>query len=142
MTPTATDYSARITSPPDTVDDAHDFLLSVWAGRPDVSARDRMALETVLSELVSNVIQGNSRRPVSCELMVSVAADAVELVTSDTGEPMVEAPSGGSRMPAEMAEHGRGLALIGLLADSLTYSHEGSRNVWRVVRKRTSDSET
>jgi serine/threonine-protein kinase RsbW len=101
-----------------------------------------MALETVLSELVTNVIQGNPHRQIECQVTLSMGPDQIELATSDTGEPLREQPPTGVEMPAEVAEHGRGLALIRLMVDGLTYHHDGSQNVWQVSRSRRSPAAT
>lgn len=132
--PSSTEYTAVIRSPPETVDDAHDFLTSVWEKRTDVGAEDRMALETVLSELVTNVIQSNPHRQVQCEVTLLISPDLLELETSDTGKPLDEPLPTSATMPADVAEHGRGLALIQLMVDSLTYRHDGLQNVWHVRR--------
>ena len=141
MTPSVTDYTAVIRSPPDTVDDAHDFLTSVWADRTDVGPQDRMALETVLSELVTNVIQGNPHRHIQCEVTLSIGPERLQLETADTGEEVDDLPPEGTGMPADVAEHGRGLALIRLMVDTLTYHHDGSQNVWRASRSRQTPAE-
>lgn len=138
MTHSGIEYSAVIRSPPDTVDDAHDFLTSVWEELPEVSAGDRMALETVLSELVTNVIQSNPHREVQCEVTLAVCPETLRLETSDTGEHVENLPPASVEMPDDIAEHGRGLALIRLLVDDFTYRHEGSQNVWQIVRTRAS----
>jgi serine/threonine-protein kinase RsbW len=129
-----TEYNAVIRSPPDTVDDAHDFLESVWAERRDVSAEERMVLETALSELVTNAIQNNPARRVQCEVMLHIGDDDLVLETTYIGEKIAELPP--AVMPEDTAEHGRGLALIRMIVDSLTYRHDGSRNIWRVQRSR------
>lgn len=136
MTPSGTSYSAVVHSPPDTVDDAHDFLERVWAERGDVSVPERMVMETVLSELVTNVIQNNPHRPVFCEVELTITADELRLETTDTGDPLGGPPE--PRMPGEEAESGRGLALIELMVDELTYRHDAAGNVWsaRKVRGR------
>ena len=134
--PSQIEYTAVIRSPPETVDDAHDFLKSVWVERPDVGAQDRMALETVLSELVTNVIQSNPDRQIQCEVTLSIGSDAYELETRDTGAELAEVPAASIEMPADVAEHGRGLPLIQLMVDSLTYGHVDSQNVWRISRSR------
>ena len=51
-------------------------------------------------------------------------------------------PPTGVKMPAEVAEHGRGLALIRLMVDGLTYHHDGSQNVWQISRSRRSPAAT
>ena len=132
---TPTSHRAAIHSPPQTVDDAHDFLHTVWAQHPEVGSGDRMALETVLSELIANVIQHNPDRRVLCEVELTVAADHLLLQTWDTGNPLPD-PSSERSMPGESAESGRGLPLIHLLADEVDYSHQDGRNVWLVRRAR------
>lgn len=134
MQPSPSSYSAVVHSPPDTVDDAHDFLESVWVQCTDITAAERMAIETALSELVTNVIQNNPHRPVFCEVTLTVAPDLLVLQTADTGVPLTEAPT--PSMPDVDAEHGRGLALIELIADGLDYRHEGSLNIWQVTKRR------
>jgi serine/threonine-protein kinase RsbW len=141
MRPSGIEYTAVIRSPPDTVDDANDFLKSVWVERSDVGAEDRMALETVLSELVTNVIQSNPHRQIQCEVTLSIGPDLLQLETSDTGEKLDQLPPASVEMPANVAEHGRGLALIQLMVDSLTYRHDGSQNVWQIRRSRRSSAE-
>lgn len=131
--PTPTSHRAAIHSPPQTVDDAQDFLQSVWTQHPQVGSRDRMAMETVLSELIANVIQHNPDRPVLCEVELTVAADHLLLQTWDTGNPLPD-PSHWRAMPGESAESGRGLPLIHLLAEEVDYSHQDGRNVWRIRR--------
>jgi serine/threonine-protein kinase RsbW len=136
MTPSQTDYTAVIRSPPDTVEDAHDFLKSVWVGRVDVGPEDRMALETVLSELVTNVIQNNPHRQLQCEVTLSIGPDVLELETTDTGHQLDQAPPAGVEMPADFSEHGRGLALIRLMVDDFSYRRDGAQNIWQISRSR------
>lgn len=135
MLPSVTDFQAVIRSPPETVDDAHDFLQSVWLDRPDVGVEDRMAVETVLSELVTNIIQNNPYRQVLCEVTLRIGSDVLQLEAADTGDRLEAMPTSDG-MPDDTAEHGRGMALIQMIADSLTYRHDGSRNVWQVERSR------
>lgn len=130
-----TEYRSVVTSPPDTVDTAHDFLVDVLDQRPDLTAAERMAITTILSELVTNVIQNNSHRAVSCEVKVRIEPSRLLVETSDTGDPTCTDPAT-SRMPTEGAESGRGLPLINLLADSVEHDWRDGRNVWTVARKR------
>ncbi len=136
MLPSPTSYAAVVHSPPDTVNDAHDFLETVWTQRPDIGPGERMAVETALSELVTNLIQNNPHRSVLCEVTLTVEPELLVLQTADTGVPLPRTPH--PSMPDEHAEHGRGLALIQLITDSLDYRHEGSMNIWTVTKVRAS----
>src|ERR1019366_88556 len=54
----------------------------------------------------------------------------------DTGEPgdfkLIEAT-----MPDELAESGRGIALIQAVVDEFTYEQEGEHNIWKILRRLT-----
>ena len=134
MTPSAADYSAVVQSPPDTVDDAHDFLQRVWAERSDLTAAERVVFETVLSELVTNVIQNNPQRPVLCRVNLRVGPEELVLETTDTGAELEVVPD--RSMPADDAEHGRGLALIELMVDRLDYTRRDGQNIWTATKSR------
>jgi len=121
-----------IRSPPNTVDDAQDFLERVWAERPDIEAREQMVVATIVSELVTNIIQHNPRRDVLCELTVRIEPGRVVIETSDTGDPAMSAQAD-IAMPDENAERGRGLPLLNLLADSVEHTRKDGRNLWRIV---------
>ena len=93
MLPSPNSYRAVVHSPPDTVDDAHDFLATIWEQRPDIDAGERVAIETALSELVTNVIQNNPHRPVFCEVTLIVTPEELLLRTADTGDPLPATPA-------------------------------------------------
>jgi serine/threonine-protein kinase RsbW len=95
-----------------------------------------MALETVLSELVTNVIQNNPHRTVQSEVTLSVGADLIQLETCDTGPELPKMSPANAQMPPDISEHGRGPALIQLMVDNLTYRHDGSQIVWQISRSR------
>lgn len=135
LPPSPTSHHAAIHTPPHTVDDAHDFLQEVWTQHPDVAAEDRMALETVLSELITNVIQHNPDREVLCEVDMTITATHCLLNTTDSGN-RLDPPPQANAMPPQMAESGRGLALIYLLADEVDYRWSGDRNLWSIQRLR------
>jgi serine/threonine-protein kinase RsbW len=134
--PSPTEFTALIRCPPGTVDDAHDFIEGVWAQRPDVSAAQRMVVETAASELLTNVVQYNPDLSVLCELTVAIAPDVVVLEIADSGAE-VAATQAGRMMPADEDEGGRGLALVRMICDDLSYRRVGSRNLWRVETLRS-----
>jgi len=133
--PFPTDYQMVIRSPPNTVNDAHDFLESVWLQRPDIDDREQMTVATIVSELVTNIIQHNPRREVLCELTLRIEPGRLIIETFDTGE-QTSAGAWDAEMPGDEAERGRGLPLISLLADSVEYRRQDGRNLWRISRSR------
>lgn len=121
MVPRAT--STKCTSP-STIFDRND----------DLSANERMRFETALLELVGNVIghtRGNER--LLCELTLLRTSASLEAILSDSG--------GAARVPfrrqmpdpAELAESGRGIALIELLMDDFPYERDAEGNRWHLV---------
>ena len=79
---------------------------------------------------------GDGPRPGGRRWVVAdTGAWLLELEAAVTGA-RLEAKPISDGMPADTAEHGRGMALIQMIADSLTYRHDGSRNVWQVERSR------
>jgi serine/threonine-protein kinase RsbW len=127
-------------SPPDDVDAVHAFLETVWQANPDVSEFDRMAFETALVELASNVIQhAGGDEGVTCVLTVAADANGLSASLTDTAD------AGGivlmnREMPDELSESGRGIALIQALVDDLRYERRDERNVWTITRGRESSS--
>ena len=135
--PESVERTARLSSPPANVNDIHDFMAGVWDSVPDVSALDRISLETAVVELAANVLQhaDGDGTGLTCELTVSVANERMTVALRDTGEPgditLVDL-----EMPALDAESGRGLPLIGALVDEVEHRHDGTHNHWRLVRYR------
>ena len=128
-------------SPPDTLDAVHELLQTVWEKSPEVSPENQMRFETALIELVSNVFRhADSGDGVACALTVDITDMHVAAQLRDTGEPgnfkLIEAT-----MPDELAESGRGIALIQAVVDEFTYEQEGEHNIWRIVRKLTPEAE-
>jgi serine/threonine-protein kinase RsbW len=123
-------------APPSDVDAVHDFLHGVWRDDPGIDETDRMAFETALIELASNVIQHADAEGVTCVLSVKTEDGHLRAQLSDTAE------AGGVRlvgveMPDDLAESGRGIAFIQLLVDDLSYERVDGRNVWSIAKKRT-----
>lgn len=125
-------------APPDDVDAVHDFLETVWEANPGVSEFDRMAFETALIELASNVIQhAAGEGGVTCVLTVDADENGLSASLADTAD------AGGivlmeRSMPDELSESGRGIALIQALVDDLRYERVDERNVWSISRARES----
>ncbi|MCS5733830.1 ATP-binding protein [Herbiconiux daphne] len=133
--------SLVFSSPPDDVDAVHEFLETVWAQNPGVSEFERMAFETALIELASNVIQHAAGvTGVTCVLSVTADENGLAATLADTAD------EGGivlldREMPDELSESGRGIALIQALVDELNYERVDERNVWTITRAREEPGE-
>jgi serine/threonine-protein kinase RsbW len=133
---TETTRTMTLQAPPDDVDAVHELVARLWDDRPDVGDLDRMAFETALVELASNVIEhADSGEGVSCVVSVTVDDGTMSARLRDGAEPgdFRLAPR---EMPGVDAESGRGLAMVQLLCDELTYERVGDENVWSVRRTR------
>lgn len=125
-----------LSSPPDDVDSVHALLEEVWAEHGDVPDLDRMAFETALIELASNVLgHAGGGQGISCTLAVTVTDSSIEANLEDTGEPGTIVLSA-VELPEDFAESGRGLPIIQALVDELSYSRDDGLNRWHIARKR------
>jgi serine/threonine-protein kinase RsbW len=123
-------------SPRDNVNLVHSFLEGLWDIHTDISDLDRMAFETALIELASNVIEhADGGQGVTCVITVRVDGETLSADLSDTAE-AGEIQVVGRVMPAADAESGRGIALVQMLVDELQYERVGDNNLWRISRTR------
>ncbi len=133
---TETTRSLTLQSPPDDVDAVHELVAGLWDDRPDVGALDRMAFETALIELASNVIEhADTGQGVTCSVSVTVDDGVMSARLRDGSEPG-DFRLTAREMPGADAESGRGLAMVQMLCDELTYERVGGENVWSVRRTR------
>ncbi len=133
---TETTRSLTLQSPPDDVYAVHALVAGLWDDRPDVGALDRMAFETALIELASNVIEhADTGQGVTCIVSVTVDDGVMSARLRDGSEPG-DFRLTAREMPGADAESGRGLAMVQMLCDELTYERVGGENVWSVRRTR------
>ncbi|MFJ4219568.1 ATP-binding protein [Curtobacterium luteum] len=136
MTTATGAHRVELDCPPDDVTAVHEFLARVWQAEPSVSAEDRMALELALVELASNVIEHAARdRGVACQVDLACSAEGYAAVVTDDGAPASVDP-GAAALPEDLAESGRGLALVQMVVDELRYDRVGDRNRWSLHRAR------
>jgi serine/threonine-protein kinase RsbW len=128
----------KLSSPPDDVNDVHDFVEAQLSRHPDLDELDRMKFLTALIELASNVIQhADTGSGVTCTLVLRVDHQNIHAQLSDSSEVGgIKLATG--RMPEdELAESGRGIAFIQALVDDLHYERVGDRNLWSITKKRS-----
>jgi serine/threonine-protein kinase RsbW len=127
---------------PEAVDAVHDLLEQLFAGLPDLDARDRMRFELAVVEIVGNIVEhaftldgspAPSGRLVEVELRGS--AERLEATLQDNGKP-AEIDLSRITMPDADAESGRGLALAAHALDDLTFERRGGRNRWTLLCQR------
>jgi serine/threonine-protein kinase RsbW len=99
----------------------------------EVGPEERMRWETVVVEIVSNVIEHpvTPDHAVSVEVRLDVHPDRLDALIVDDAEPAAIPLT--RAMPGAEAESGRGLALTQLLCDEFTYERRSERNRWRLV---------
>ena len=128
--------SKRFATPAENLDSVHELLRDAWSASPDLSAHDRMSVETAVAELVANVIQHTTHgNDVAFTLTVIVEESQVEVTVSDSGDE-VGVDVEGRTMPDPLAESGRGLPLMQALLDSVEYDRVEGMNHWTLIRAR------
>lgn len=113
----------------------HAGLDEVWQRYPWVSSLDRMAVETAVVELASNVIRHSLKEQGSrAELALAVGDQELRAqIIDDGGE--FSGDLDHVQMPGLDAESGRGLAVIDMLMDVFEYRRQSSHNRWTLIRR-------
>ena len=110
-------------------------LAQTWSANPHVPETVRMHMGIAAGEVGANIVEHAALgRPVRIWLDVNVSPSRVNLEFTDDGEP-AQVNMNAVRMPDDMAERGRGLALASAVLDELTY-RRADRNHWTLVSKR------
>jgi serine/threonine-protein kinase RsbW len=132
-------HTRRLTIPaqPDSLDEIHDLIESLWAGQARFPPADRLRFETAVIEVAGNIVtHAVAGRPSRAEMTVELTLTATpEAATArfrdDGGAAGLDLAA--ARMPDALAESGRGLALTRALADDVTYQHADSANIWTIT---------
>jgi serine/threonine-protein kinase RsbW len=118
------------------LESVHALLERSWAAHPDVTAADRLCVETAVVEVAANIVEHAGGSELGLE--VDVRPDRVQAVFLDTGAAFEGDLDTAALPDDEYAERGRGLALARALVDEVTYARDGGTNRWCLVRLRTS----
>jgi serine/threonine-protein kinase RsbW len=127
--------TCRITVParPDSLDEIHDLVESLWTGQEGFPQADRLRFETAVIEVAGNIVTHAVTRPeMTVELTLTATPEAATTRFRDDGG-AARLDLAAARMPDTMAESGRGLALTRALADDVTYERVGSATVWTLT---------
>ena len=124
---------------PTELDELHAALDRFWravdaARQPGPDTKWRLGFSTGVAEIASNVIQYAyaDAAPGSLRLRLRLYPDRGEARLTDRGAPF----AGGAEPAAELAEHGRGLAITRAVSDGLTYSRSrGGTNRWLLSKR-------
>jgi serine/threonine-protein kinase RsbW len=109
-------------------------LERTWSANPHVPHTVRMHMGIAAGEIGANIVEhAASARPVRIWLDVHVSPSRVNVEFTDDGEP-AEVDMGAVRMPDDMAERGRGLALAKAVLAELTY-RRSLVNHWMLVSR-------
>ncbi|KQQ00743.1 hypothetical protein ASF42_15570 [Rathayibacter sp. Leaf294] len=115
----------------------HEALSEIWAESPGVGSWDRMAFETALAELTSNVVQhAHSTRHTLCVIEIHVDEHELRAVLNDSAPAADVDVSEPRDMPDEWAVAGRGIPFIQALVTRFDYTRVDGQNIWSIVRER------
>jgi serine/threonine-protein kinase RsbW len=139
---------SRLTLParPESINAIHEMVATFWNQNPWLGTAERNPFELGVIEIAGNIIEhARPTRPDAPHLNIDVTLTATShQVTArlcDNGA-ATDIDISGARMPDEMAEHGRGLALTQGLLHDLTYERSGSANIWTLTCKLSADETT
>ncbi|MFN8073325.1 MAG: ATP-binding protein [Mycobacterium sp.] len=117
------------------LDEVQSALETAWAFNAHVPGLIRMQVSIAVTEIAANIIE--HARAVSFQIEVHVRPGEVEVELTDDGHP-AEIDLAAVRMPGELAERGRGLAMAQAAVRLVSYARDELGNHWRVVSKRFS----
>lgn len=116
----------------ETLNEVQAALDAFWSLHEEVPSRVRMEIEIAACEIAANIVEHCC--PVGLWMELHIRLNEVQIEFTDTGAPIaVDLDS--VRMPDEMAERGRGLAMAQATLRLLSYFRDEVGNHWRLVSK-------
>jgi serine/threonine-protein kinase RsbW len=123
------------TAEPAWLEAVHDGLARLWSRAPEVPDLDRLRFETAVIEIATNVVRHTSPAgdgPVRASTLLRVAPPRIEAEISDDGT-LADVDLDPAPVD-DLAESGRGIALVQRAVDTLTFARRPGRNTWRITR--------
>ena len=116
------------------LDRTHDLLAQLWQEQPDVAEMDQIMFSTAVLEVANNIVSHGGAGTVS--IVLNGDARQLEASFCDDGA-AVEVDLQNAVLPDDLAESGRGLALVRMAVDEFSYSHSDGFSRWHLVRRRS-----
>ena len=116
----------------------HALFAQLWQRCPGVGDLDQMLFCTAVTEVVNNIVLHAQSSTVSVEL----TADDAELVARlvDDGR-AAEIDLDAVTLPDDLVESGRGLPIVVMAVDEVSYRRAEGRNHWLLQRRRRPDED-
>lgn len=114
------------------LDEVQAALDTFWSHHDEVPAGVRVEVAIATAEIAANILEHGCAGELQME--IEVRADEVQVEFTDSGNP-AEIDLFHIRMPDEMAERGRGLALAQAALRLLAYFRDELGNHWKLVSK-------
>jgi anti-sigma regulatory factor (Ser/Thr protein kinase) len=119
---------------PASLDRTHELLAQLWQEQPDVAEMDQIMFSTAVLEVANNIVSHGAAGTVS--LVLHGDEQQLEAHFCDDGT-AVEVDLDEAAMPDDLAESGRGLALVRMSVDEFSYSHRDGFSRWHLIRRRS-----
>ncbi len=117
---------------PRTLDDIQAALDTFWSRHDHVPADVRLEVGIAAAEIVANILEHGCAAGLQME--IEIVSNEVQVEFTDSGHP-AEIDLFAVRMPDEVAERGRGLAMAQAALRLLAYFRDELGNHWRLVSK-------
>jgi len=117
----------------DCLDPVHDILEELWQLQPGVAEIDRIMFSTAVLEICSNILAHGA----AASLSVTVGGDNYQLeaeLTDDGSAADVDLDA--AVLPKDLAESGRGLAMVRMAVDEVSHEYADGLNHWHLRRRR------
>lgn len=127
-------YLLETIAGPGTLDEIQALIERAWAANAHVPSRVRMEVGIAVAEIAANIVEHSAQgRPIRIRMVLRVEPGDIRVeFTDEGGTAQVDLAS--VRLPDDMAERGRGLALATTALSKLEYRRDGL-NHWTLISK-------